>query len=195
VTLTLRQQILVAIGIGVLALIVVMSGTAPTLLTGLNRGGEGSDNINGRGPLWDELFTYIDKRPVLGYGYAGFWTIRRIDDLSSDQGWPMTGAHSGYVETLLAFGWTGAILHTLTLLICMAAGIRLFRRTGDYTSFLVAAFCLTYLIGGLTEGITIFYPCAISFYFTLLLCVLAVERERPNLEGTRPNAKESLQMD
>jgi O-antigen ligase len=174
VCLNLRQRFAAVLGIGTLALVVLISGIAPTLLLGLNRGGEGSENFNGRGPLWEELMTYANRHPFSGYGYENFWTIATIDNISADQGWAMSDSHSGYIESLLQLGWPGAILHTLTLLASVAVGIRLFRQTGDYAFFLAATLCLIYIVGGLLEGLMIIKASATSFDLALLLCVLAV---------------------
>ena len=91
------------------------------------------------------------QRPLTGFGYEDFWTIARIDDISGDQGWPLSGAHSGYIESLLELGWIGATLHTLTLLVCLAGGIWHFKRRGDYVFLLGAVVCLAYLVGALFE--------------------------------------------
>ena len=189
ITLKIRERFLITLGIGTLALIVIISGVAPTLMSTLNRGGEGSDDFDGRGPLWEELLTYVDRRPLIGYGYENFWTIARIDDISSDQRWAITGAHSGYIESLLEIGWIGATLHMLTLLVCMGAGIRLFKRTGDYAYFLGAALCLIYLVGGLLEGILIIKASEISFYFAVSLCVMTVQTEQGPEDGAISSAE------
>lgn len=190
IILNLRRKVFTALGIGVLALVVIISGAAPTLLSVLNRGGEGSEDFSGRGPLWSDLMTYASRHPVLGYGYENFWTISRIDDISSDQGWPLSGAHSGYIESLLQVGWIGAALHTLALLVCMGTGITLFKRTGNYVYFLSAALCLIYLVGGLLEGILIIKASEISYYSALLLCVMAVRTEQSAAGGARSSTKD-----
>lgn len=177
-TLKRQQRVLAAIGIGSLALMILISGFGPPLVSFLNRGGEGSEDFDGRAPLWDNLMTYAARRPFLGYGYENFWTIDRIDDISKDQGWAISGAHSAYIESLLEIGWIGASLHALVLLVCMGAAIRLFKRTGDYAYCLSAAFCLIYLVGGLLEGILITKASEISYYFAVLLCLMALQKEQ-----------------
>ena len=174
-TLDARQKILTLLGVTTLATVIAASGVGPTLLSILNRGGEGSENFTGRGPLWDELMTYVARRPLTGYGYEGFWTVTTIDDVSEDQLWAIDNAHSGYIEGLLELGWTGAILHTLALLIGMVEGIRLFRRTREYAWFLAASLCFVYLVGGFLEALFIVKTSQSSFYFAMLLCTLAVQ--------------------
>ncbi|MEN0111369.1 MAG: O-antigen ligase family protein, partial [Planctomycetota bacterium] len=48
---------------------------------------EQSKSLTGRVPLWDELAEYAAKRPVLGYGYEGFWTPKRIAAIMKSQNW------------------------------------------------------------------------------------------------------------
>jgi len=195
VTLGVRQRVFAVFGIATLALVLIMSGVAPTLLSVLDRGGEGSENFNGRGPLWEELMVYARRRPLTGYGYENFWTASMISDVSGDQGWQMSDAHSGYLESLLQLGWPGAALHALTLITCMGVGIRLFRRTGAYVYFLSAALCLIYLVGGLLEGLMIIKASEISFDFALLLCVTAVQPQyaaREDPASQRPVDAESF---
>ncbi len=177
VTLDLKHRILAALTIATVVLLLVISGVVPTLVNVLDRGGEGTENVNGRQPLWEDLMTYVQRRPLTGFGYEGFWTVERIDDVSEDQGWPIDQAHSGYVEGLLELGWIGAILHTLTLVIGMTEGVRQFRRANEYAYFLGASLCLVYLAGGLVEALFIVKASQSSYYFAMLLCVLAVEPE------------------
>ncbi len=174
-TLNARQKLATFLAVGTIALMIITSGSGPAWLDFLNRGGEGSENFTGRAPLWDELMTYVHKRPLTGYGYEGFWTIDTIDDISGDQFWAIDNAHSSYVEGLLELGWIGMILHTVALLVGGVEGIKVFRRTNDYTSFLGASFCFVYLAGGVLEALFIVKPSQSSFYFAILLCVMAVQ--------------------
>ena len=74
-----------------------------------------TSTLTGRIPLWEELFGYINQRPLLGHGYGSFWTPDRILKVSLNQGWQIPHAHSGYVETLLNLGYGGLLL-LLTLM-------------------------------------------------------------------------------
>jgi O-antigen ligase len=177
VTLTPTRKAMMILSVGSVVLLLIISGTGPKLIDFLDRGGEGAGNFTGREPLWEDLMTYVHQHPLAGYGYEGFWTVQRIDDISEDQGWSMAGAHSGYVEGLLELGWIGAILHTLALLVCMVAGVKLFRRTNDYVYVLGSSLCLVYLVGGFVEAILIVKASESSFIFAVLLCLLTARRE------------------
>ena len=68
------------------------------------------ESLNGRIPLWSELFGYIHQRPLLGFGYGAFWTPGHIYEVSREVEWPVCLAHSAYLETLLDVGAIGTAL-------------------------------------------------------------------------------------
>ena len=160
---------------GTLLGMMLMTGVADKVAEGLNRGGEGAENLTGRAPLWDELMTYAQRKPWAGYGYEGFWTDRTIDDVSGHQHWSIDSAHSAYVEGMLTLGYVGVALHTLALLVAAWEGVRRYRATGDLLFWLAAALCLIYLLGGYLEAILIVKPSPISFFLAMLLMALTVE--------------------
>ena len=156
----------------------LMTGVADKVVEGLNRGGEGAENLTGRAPLWDELMTYAQRRPWVGYGYEGFWTDETIDDVTEHQHWSIDSAHSAYVEGLLTLGYVGVVLHTLALLVGAWEGVRRYRATGELWFWLGAALCLIYLVGGYLEAILIVKPSPISFFLAMLLMTLTVTEGR-----------------
>ena len=84
--------------------------------------GRGSDagfgTLNGRLPLWNSLLGHIAERPLLGYGYHGFWTGERIYEISTQQEWTVPTAHSGYLDIVLSLGLLGGVL--FASVICIA---------------------------------------------------------------------------
>ena len=160
---------------GTLLAAMLMTGVATTVADALNRKGEGAENLTGRAPLWDELMTYVARRPWTGYGYEGFWTDDTIDDVSGHQHWSIDAAHSGYVEGMLTLGYVGMALHTLALLVAAAVGVRRYLATGELVFWLGAALCLIYLVGGYLEAILIVKPSPISFYLAMLLAAMTVQ--------------------
>jgi len=180
-TLDLRQKVVTTIIVGTIAMTVILSGTGPSVIGLLDRGGEGAENFTGRGPLWEQLITYATQRLWTGYGYEGFWTVERIDDVSSEQHWAPDTAHSAYIEGLLTFGIIGASLHTVVLLVGLFEGVRLFRMTRNFAFFLGASFCCVYLGGGLLESLLIVKLSPTSFYFSILLCQLGLAKRPRDL--------------
>ncbi|MAT34532.1 MAG: polymerase [Ponticaulis sp.] len=80
---------------------------APEVLVGLI----GRDlTLTGRTDIWAVLFTLVDERPLLGYGYGAFWgeysTPANRVRMATE--WLVPTAHNGIIEIVLALGWIGA---------------------------------------------------------------------------------------
>jgi O-antigen ligase len=74
--------------------------------------------LTGRVPLWILVWNAILQKPLLGYGYGGFWLgwegpsayIRSIIQ------WHPPHAHNGFLDIMLDLGATGLLLYLLFLL-------------------------------------------------------------------------------
>ncbi len=66
-------------------------------------------SFTGRVPVWIDLINMGLKRPLLGYGYGGFWIPERVDEMS-EWGSRFSQGHSGYLETFVEAGFMGVIL-------------------------------------------------------------------------------------
>jgi len=97
----------------VLLLVTICSGTVialnATSITGIL--GRSAD-LSGRIDLWHWVVVMILNRPILGYGFSGFW--KGASDFStvieSRIGWSPEYAHNGYLEILLSLGIAGLLL-------------------------------------------------------------------------------------
>jgi exopolysaccharide production protein ExoQ len=81
-----------------------------------------SSDLTGRTEIWSLVMSYIPERPVLGYGYSGFWNGASPESIAIDQvmGVKIMYSHNGFLEILLTLGAVGLLL-TLGLL---GTGIR-----------------------------------------------------------------------
>jgi O-antigen ligase len=86
------------------------------LLMGRQESAADVGTLTGRTELWSELLTYVASRPVLGYGFEGFWGPEHTASVSLSLGWVVPHAHNGYVEMLLDLGLVGLILFVVALL-------------------------------------------------------------------------------
>jgi len=92
---------------------------------------EKAESLSGRIPLWSELMTFVQQRPLLGYGYDSFWSADHIYELSRQMQWPVRDSHSAYIETLLNVGAIGiALLAGIVALAALRAGRLLGSGTG-----------------------------------------------------------------
>ena len=99
--------------------------------------------LTGRTDLWSKLLPVIANRPVLGYGYAAFWTGSNAEVLNV---WIGAGrlvpiADNGYIDLCLSLGAAG-----LALFLCVFTGA--FRKAMEYLRSergFVALWPVTYL--------------------------------------------------
>lgn len=73
-----------------------------------------SAELSGRTEIWRWVIMFIQERPVLGYGYAGFWTESASATLERAIGTHMY-SHNGYLDTLLTNGIVGLSLALIFL--------------------------------------------------------------------------------
>lgn len=78
--------------------------------------------LTGRIPLWALVDQQIAARPLLGYGYDGFWTEGNDQawGIWGEIGWNAPHSHMGYREILLGLGLPGGIM--LVWMLVRAAG-------------------------------------------------------------------------
>jgi exopolysaccharide production protein ExoQ len=100
--LVLAPALVIALGL------TIFSANAERFTAALGR----STDLTGRTEIWSRVISYIPRRPVLGYGYSGFWLGASSDSLEVDRimGTRIMYSHNGYLEILLALGAVGLLL-------------------------------------------------------------------------------------
>jgi O-antigen ligase len=136
------------------------------------------DTLTGRIPLWSELLTgYVDRRPIVGYGYGAFWTRERIEDISNDQGWSIAAAHSIYVDSVLAVGYCGGILYFSLLLSLFVLSLRI-ARTNRQDGFFFACVVCAVLLDGFSDSGP-WYVASIYLFAPIQACFSLSSRQNP----------------
>jgi exopolysaccharide production protein ExoQ len=71
-----------------------------------------SADLTGRTEIWRLVIPYILERPILGYGYSGFWWGLSPQSIAIDQvlGTRIQYSHNGFLEILLTLGAVGFLL-------------------------------------------------------------------------------------
>ncbi len=71
-----------------------------------------SSDLTGRTELWSSIASMILERPVLGYGFSGFWegASSEASVVESNIGWSPSYSHNGYLEITLSLGFVGLLL-------------------------------------------------------------------------------------
>jgi O-antigen ligase len=110
--------------------------------------------LTGRTLIWERCLSEVESRPLLGFGYGGFWTAERVATVSDDLKWPVAHAHSAYLDQALTLGIPGAFLYVLLLLMSLVVSIRRFWRGQDIAA-VWAGVMLFFIIHGTTESISV----------------------------------------
>lgn len=116
------------------AFVLLVGGVGVGLMTNLERVAEltGRDlTLTGRVPLWEIVWGYIQERPLLGYGYGGFWLEETYGiAVSALAGWSVPHSHNGYLDLWLDLGLVGFVLGLLLLLGALGHWWRAYMQTG-----------------------------------------------------------------
>ena len=127
-------------------------------------------------PVWSELLGYIGMRPLLGYGYQGFWHGDRVLEMGAATGWAATGAHCAYLETILSVGLIGGALHILAILIGICRARRCFLQTVDVGYGFIFALLVFGTVHSLAES-AFAKPLFPGMIFVCGLSMLAFQRD------------------
>ena len=110
-------------------------------------------SLTGRLPIWNQIVSDILERPVLGYGYASYWSAERVLRMSYIHDWEFSNAHSNYLEMMLALGIVGLVLCLLTVFAVFGRGLRLYAGTHDLGLLFILSVFVMAMISGLVESI------------------------------------------
>jgi len=112
-----------------------------------------STDLTGRSEIWRWVISSIQARPILGYGYAGFWTASAAASLDREMNIDVIYSHNGYLDILLTNGVIGLSLAMAFL----GTGLK---RAFDWSAqrdspaslwpLAVLSFCLLYNLGECT---------------------------------------------
>jgi len=103
-------------------------------------------NLTGRLPLWEELFSYITRRPITGYGYEGFWTPDHVISVSAAVGWDNDDSHNAFIDLMLGLGIPAAITFAVILLVGLKRLIFEWRRSAAVEHVFAVAILLMYSV-------------------------------------------------
>jgi len=123
-------------------------------------------NFTGRMPLWILSLKAASVRPLLGYGYSGFWTE---DSMITQYIWAMINwkapsAHNGYLDIVLQIGIVGLVVY---MYMWVQIIVRAWRAKSDPTfpeAFWILLFMITNILLNTDEG-----PLPYPDQFTLLM--------------------------
>jgi O-antigen ligase len=119
------QRLRIPLAIAVLAMLLIVSSCVAMFLAnseGITNALGRSSDLTGRTEIWSWVAASILERPLLGYGYSGFWSGVSGASAGIDHavGGVIMYSHNGYLEVLLSLGMIGFAM-TLAFL---GAGMR-----------------------------------------------------------------------
>lgn len=117
-----------------------------------------SADLTGRTEIWSMVASYVPERPILGYGYSGFWGGASSESATIDRavGGTIMYSHNGYLEILLNLGAVGLFL-TAGFLCTGIKRVYDFSKRSQPTAYLwPLAFLLFFLLYNLTECTILF---------------------------------------
>lgn len=157
----------------------------------LGRTDSQADSFNGRTNVWDDVLHYVDQRPVLGYGYGGFWTTAQTQSIVEKEQWNVPDSHSAYLDCLVTLGTVGLLFY---IFILCAGIIRAFRL--HYLSRNQAfAFCGATLLFCALEGTlesAVFEPSLLMFLLGVILARLGCVSHAQRLPESSHTRNEHL---
>ncbi|MEQ9553860.1 MAG: O-antigen ligase [Coleofasciculus sp. G3-WIS-01] len=125
--------------------------------------------ISGRTYIWAHVIDSINKHPLFGYGYGGFWQEWRGPDdpsfnVRTPNGFKAMHAHNGFLDLGLDFGWIGLTLFSLSLLVNIYYGVLHLIRTKDSTAGLPLVIFTWLIITNYTETSLVAISSCWAFY-------------------------------
>lgn len=164
-----------------LLLVTIVGGLVFAMNTATMTGALGrSADLSGRGDLWHWVALMIARRPVLGYGYSGFWKgASAWSTVVEDHiGWSPVYAHDGYLEIILSLGFVGLGLFLWFVGTGLRRAVHVAKCAESTMDLWPLAFLVFFLIHNLAE-------CTILYQNTLewAVCVATVVGADPRLRS------------
>ena len=102
--------------------------------------------LTGRSILWAVALQSVAHHPLLGYGYASFWTGLSGESANAvlTTGWMEGQAQNGYIDLLLQLGLCGLAIFVVITVVALRQSIRTLRDPG--VDFLQARWAFTLII-------------------------------------------------
>ena len=133
--------------------------------------------LTGRTEIWAGLLPDLERQPILGYGFSGFWTIARINEHDIGQ------AHNGVPDMCLQLGVAGLLLMAGFLLRCVSSANKILENDCDQ-GCLYLCFVLMIAIDSIADS------SLDSFNRPLMAIVLFLSISVPSAMKRRPKVQE-----
>ena len=181
--LHLRLFPVAVLGVVLLSAFILLSvelswGIVPELMQMISRSGKAEEitSLTGRSHVWDSLFMLIEKRPVLGWGYARIGAV--LAEHRDEIGFEAGQAHNLYLQLLFSGGFVGLFLYILNLIIALMLSIV---RVVQGGSPLVFCILFYFIFASFTETIMM-SNVASGSYMIFIMCLVSLSQNKTRNE-------------
>ncbi len=111
--------------------------------------------FTGRTDIWIAVLDKVRERPLLGYGYGGFWLSFNgpSEYIIRATGWDsIPHSHNGYLDLALTLGWIGVFLFIASLLFNFVGAVRQLRATQNPEVLWVMTFITFTFLSNMSES-------------------------------------------
>jgi exopolysaccharide production protein ExoQ len=109
-------------------------------------------SLTGRVPLWQEILKDVDKRPIIGHGYGGYWTTKRVEDFAKIFFWEPPNGHSIYIDSMVEIGNIGLVLLLMFFFVMILVAAYSYSKTQEKVQLLSIGLFVMGFVHGLTES-------------------------------------------
>lgn len=115
-----------------------------------------SSDLTGRTTFWPALWTAINDRPLVGYGYGAFFksgiaTNYLSDFLAFSGGWTPYHSHNSFLQVLINGGYVGLGLCVAVLLIGLFRGLTFAAKPGNSSRIWPVCIIVYLIVGSYSE--------------------------------------------
>ena len=129
---------------------VIVSVTTEAILKALGK----DATLTGRGDMWPYIFEMVWKKPILGYGYSGFWYGPDTPSYYIWQatGWTPPNSHNGFLDLWLQIGLLGLLIYLFGyLVVTLPKAFYWLRTTRTSEGFWPLVYMIYMLIANISE--------------------------------------------
>jgi O-antigen ligase len=134
--------------------------------------------LTGRTEIWAYVMNDIAMKPLLGWGYFGFWIPSNpaAVEISDAVRWVVPQAHNGLLEALLTIGFVGTAIFVFILVRIFVLACKCLRTPAQALAVSTITCCIGILLEGVSETVLLAPTESLTpvLFITGLLCERAL---------------------
>jgi O-antigen ligase len=137
--------------------------------------------LTGRTDIWGYVIPDIFQRPLLGWGYAAFWSTENPAalEISDVVLWSVPEAHNGILEILLSVGLSGAVFFIYLWGRSVRLSLKCMRTSESAMAITCFSICAGVVLVGVSETVLLYCgPVTSNFFIIGFYCERALAKGR-----------------